>query len=68
MAWLTDAPMVMRILLIGMVEYAFNVFPATAFSSYVLQSAHFVVLAWLWMAKVPSVVDVGASRTKNKKT
>jgi len=64
----------MRIVLVGMVEYAFNVFPATAFSSYVLQSAHFVVLAWLWMARVPSVVevhdvhdDVGDSRSKKHK-
>mmetsp|Transcript_17768 Transcript_17768/g.35745 ORF Transcript_17768/g.35745 Transcript_17768/m.35745 type:complete len:393 (-) Transcript_17768:114-1292(-) len=72
--WMTDAPLMMRIVLVGMVEYAFNVFPATAFSSYVLQSAHFVVLAWLWMARVPSVVevhdvhdDVGASRSKKNK-
>mmetsp|Transcript_4107 Transcript_4107/g.9310 ORF Transcript_4107/g.9310 Transcript_4107/m.9310 type:complete len:157 (+) Transcript_4107:148-618(+) len=71
--WMTDAPLMMRIVLVGMVEYAFNVFPATAFSSYVLQSAHFVVLAWLWMATVPSVVEVhddvheGASRSKKHK-
>ena len=58
MAWMTDdMPLLMRIILIGMVEYSYNVFPATSFSSYVLQSAHFVLLAWLWMGKVPEIVE-----------
>ena len=61
LAWMADdMPMAMRVVLIGMIEYAFNVFPATAFSSYVLQSAHFVLLAWMWMAKVPILVDRAA--------
>ena len=63
MAWMVDdMPMVMRVVLVGMIEYAFNVFPATPFSSYVLQSAHFVLLAWLWMGRVPALgVDRGTS-------
>ena len=64
MAWMVgDMPMTMRVVLIGMIEYAFNVFPATGFSSYVLQSAHFVLLAWLWMARVPPIFD---GRTANE--
>ena len=54
----TGMPLAMRIGLVGMIEYAFNVFPATAGSSYVLQSAQFVLLAWLWMAQVPPSVVV----------
>ena len=58
MAWMIDdMPLLMRIVLIGMVEYSYNVFPATSFSSYVLQSAHFVLMAWLWMGKVPAIVE-----------
>ena len=66
MAWMVgDMPMAMRVVLIGTIEYAFNVFPATAFSSYVLQSAHFVLLAWLWMARVPPQVSRERRSTKN---
>ena len=66
MAWMVgDMPMAMRVVLIGTIEYAFNVFPATAFSSYVLQSAHFVLLAWLWMARVPPQVKRERRSTKH---
>ena len=70
MAWMVDdMPLLMRIVLICKVEYAYNVFPATPFSSYVLQSAHFVLLAWLWMGKVPAIVGNshnGKSTSNNK--
>ena len=66
MAWMTDLPLAFRVGLVGMVEYAFNVYPATPFSSYVLQSAHLVLLAWIWMARVPKVVDLRARSTKSK--
>ena len=58
MAWIIDdMPLLMCVVLVGMVEYSYNVFPATSFSSYVLQSAHFVLLAWLWMGKVPAIAE-----------
>ena len=37
-------PLVMRLVLVGMLEYAFNVFPATALSSSVLQGSHLLLL------------------------
>lgn len=43
--WLTGSyPLVMRISLLGAIEYAFNVFPATPTSSAVLQVAHLLIL------------------------
>ena len=40
-------PLVMRLVLVGMLEYAFNVFPATALSSAVLQGSHLLLLIGL---------------------
>lgn len=40
-------PLIVRVLLVGMLEYAFNVFPATQGSSAVLQVAHMLILVGL---------------------
>jgi alpha-1,3-mannosyltransferase len=40
-------PFIVRMLLVGMLEYAFNVFPATQESSAVLQVAHMLILVGL---------------------
>jgi len=37
----------------GGIEYAFNVFPATSFSSAVLQACHFVLVIGLWFSDIP---------------
>ncbi len=55
MLWLTDIPMPFRLVIVFMVEYAFNVFPATPLSSAVLQVAHGITLFALWKAKPPQV-------------
>lgn len=54
--WSTKIPMSTRIVLVGMIEYAFNVFPATGYSSCVLQLAHFFILVALWYADVPKIL------------
>lgn len=38
----------MRVILLGTVEYGFNVFPATEVSSIALQTSHFILLACIW--------------------
>ena len=39
----------------AMVEYAFNVFPATHSSSAALQVAHILTLMALWITDVPKI-------------
>lgn len=56
MLHLTKVPFVLRILLLFMMEYAFNIFPATPWSSSILQLAHFVTLFVLWCSSVPKVI------------
>ena len=47
----------MKVVLIFMVEYAFNVFPATSLSSAVLQIAHISSIIAIWRADVPAVIQ-----------
>ena len=53
--WLTKIPIPLRIVLVLMLEYAFNVFPATPLSSLVLQISHFVTLFAVWNNDVPQI-------------
>ena len=63
----------MRISLLGAIEYAFNVFPATPMSSAVLQVAHLLVLLGirspqaLGMNIVESATSQGARTDSDKK-
>jgi len=54
--WLTKMPMMLRVIIVFMVEFAFNVFPATALSSAVIQLAHVITLFALWRADVPQIL------------
>ncbi|KAF9361534.1 dolichyl-P-Man:Man(5)GlcNAc(2)-PP-dolichol alpha-1,3-mannosyltransferase [Mortierella sp. AD094] len=49
--WQTRLPIVVRFLLLGAIEWSWNVFPATAESSGVLAASHLVILAGLWIGK-----------------
>ncbi|KAG0330803.1 dolichyl-P-Man:Man(5)GlcNAc(2)-PP-dolichol alpha-1,3-mannosyltransferase [Podila humilis] len=49
--WQTRLPIVVRVALLGVIEWSWNVFPATAASSQALLGSHFVILAGLWMGK-----------------
>lgn len=49
---------------VGMVEYAFNVYPATGASSTVLQLAHAAVLGSVVLGDVPKLGD-GRGKTKS---
>lgn len=53
--WLTGFPVWGQVLILGMIEFAFNVFPATGFSSLILQVAHLSILLALWHAEVPTL-------------
>jgi len=55
--WLTRLPIAMKVVLIFMVEYGFNVFPATPFSSAVLQIAHVSSIIAIWRTDVPAVIQ-----------
>lgn len=56
MLWLTNLNIMMKCALLMMIEYAFNVFPATSQSSAALQVAHIVCIASLYFAKVPKTL------------
>lgn len=48
----------------GMIEYAFNVFPATELSALGLQVAHLSILLALWHAEVPPLLVKGKDMMK----
>ncbi|KAI8604399.1 ALG3 protein-domain-containing protein [Dissophora ornata] len=49
--WQTRLPIVVRLVLLGSIEWSWNVFPATAQSSGVLMVSHVTILAALWFGK-----------------
>lgn len=64
--WMTILPFWLKILILGIVEYAFNVFPATKYSSIVLQIAHFFLLFALWHTEVPKFFSKAGESFKKK--
>jgi alpha-1,3-mannosyltransferase len=57
LVWFTPLPTVVKFAVLGAIEVAFNVYPATPQSSLLLQVAHLVLLVGLVCAKVPAVVE-----------
>lgn len=49
----TNLPNVLSVFIMGAIEYSFNVFPATAISSLILQLSHVILLFALWTSKIP---------------
>lgn len=47
----TRIPVVLSMLLLGAIEWSWNVFPATAESSGVLVASHLIILVGLWVGK-----------------
>ncbi|KAF9427098.1 dolichyl-P-Man:Man(5)GlcNAc(2)-PP-dolichol alpha-1,3-mannosyltransferase [Podila epigama] len=52
--WQTRLPVLVRVILLGMIEWSWNVFPATATSSQVLFAAHLTILVGLWVGRPSS--------------
>ncbi|CAM9454777.1 unnamed protein product [Ectocarpus fasciculatus] len=50
--WQTSLPVALRLVVLCGVEMGFNVFPATALSSAVLQVCHLAILVGLWVSPV----------------
>ncbi|KAE9400725.1 glycosyltransferase family 58 protein [Gymnopus androsaceus JB14] len=50
LVWRTKYPVLLRLLLIGTIEYAWNVYPSTTISSSALLGANALVLAGVWFA------------------
>ncbi len=66
MLWMTDLPFLTKVAVVGLIEYSFNVFPATVMSSAVLQFAHYVTLISLWKARLPMIVSKDDEEQKKK--
>ena len=54
--WMTELPLLSKVAVMGLMEYSFNVFPATSMSSALLQFAHYVTLISLWKARIPTII------------
>lgn len=48
-----------KLLVMGAIEYAFNVFPSTPMSSTILQVAHLCILVYLYLSPAPSILGYG---------
>jgi len=65
--WSTgNIPVVVRIAILVGLEYAYNIYPATGFSSGVLQVVHLLTLIVLWVAGSPSDYDINRSESAVK--
>jgi len=53
--WSTSMPLFLRLIVFFGIEYAYNVYPATSFSSSTLQLCHFTVFVFLLFGKVPRI-------------
>ncbi|KAG0214472.1 dolichyl-P-Man:Man(5)GlcNAc(2)-PP-dolichol alpha-1,3-mannosyltransferase [Mortierella sp. GBA30] len=49
--WQTRLPIVVRVVLLGAIEWSWNVYPATAKSSGILMASHLLILIGLWIGK-----------------
>jgi alpha-1,3-mannosyltransferase len=67
--WHINLPVIVRLVLLAMIEYSFNVFPATYASSFTLQTAHAIILIGLYITPAPFALhsnDESNSTTNNK--
>ncbi|KAI0306634.1 mannosyltransferase [Multifurca ochricompacta] len=48
LAWRTRYPIVLKLIVVGAIEYAWNVYPSTRLSSTVLFASHVILLGGIW--------------------
>eukprot|EP00568_Trieres_chinensis_P016891 CAMPEP_0183327710 /NCGR_PEP_ID=MMETSP0160_2-20130417/83906_1 /TAXON_ID=2839 ORGANISM="Odontella Sinensis, Strain Grunow 1884" /NCGR_SAMPLE_ID=MMETSP0160_2 /ASSEMBLY_ACC=CAM_ASM_000250 /LENGTH=241 /DNA_ID=CAMNT_0025495851 /DNA_START=142 /DNA_END=867 /DNA_ORIENTATION=- len=61
-------PFPVRVVIVGMIEYAFNVFPATPASSVVLQVAHLAILVSAIIGNIPKILEGGKGEGETEGT
>ena len=70
--WSAKLPLAVKIAILPLIEWAFNVFPATPLSSGTLQACHWILLFGLYLSPMPiayatdDVVEVSADEKKGK--
>jgi alpha-1,3-mannosyltransferase len=64
--WHADLPAPAKLAILPAIELAFNVFPATAWSSALLQAAHMALLLGLYLTPVPFALFENNSTLKKK--
>ena len=64
--WSTSMNIPLRVVAIIAIEYSFNVFPATALSSFVLQTSHFIILIYLVLMEVPQMFVKHETKIENR--
>ena len=65
--WHTGLPLVLKLSCLLAIEVAFNVFPATWWSSAALQGAHFFLLAGLMSAPAPPIIEEREDKSTNRR-
>lgn len=68
--WTTNYSVVFKMLLLGLIEFSWNQFPANKFSSLLLHSSHFVILIGLFIRnyyKQTNQIEGSQRVSKNKK-
>lgn len=62
--WQSNFPVPVNLAVMLGIELAFNVFPATAWSSLMLQGAHFLLFIGIFTAKLPYNDDESSDKSK----
>lgn len=62
--WTTSLPVIARLLLLGIVELAWNTYPSTDFSSASLHICHFILLAAIWIGHSTSTPEKPEKKTQ----
>ncbi|KAK0061469.1 dol-P-Man:Man(5)GlcNAc(2)-PP-Dol alpha-1 3-mannosyltransferase [Biomphalaria pfeifferi] len=63
LVWCTPYPNVLRILLLGVIEFCWNTYPSTVLSSSLLHASHLFILLGLWLV----LVKTGSPSAKSQK-
>ncbi|KAB5535659.1 hypothetical protein PHYPO_G00120460 [Pangasianodon hypophthalmus] len=57
----------LRVLILGLIELAWNTYPSTTYSSLSLHVCHLIILLCLWFNPTPSPPDTGSESHKTKR-
>ncbi|KAH9513441.1 Lethal(2)neighbour of tid protein [Bulinus truncatus] len=67
LVWCTPYPNVLRILLLGVIEFCWNTYPSTVLSSSLLHVSHLFILVGLWMIVIKSGSPSAKEKTVDNK-
>eukprot|EP00033_Pygsuia_biforma_P003429 GCRY01003758.1.p1 GENE.GCRY01003758.1~~GCRY01003758.1.p1 ORF type:complete len:453 (+),score=74.88 GCRY01003758.1:133-1359(+) len=63
--WKSPLPVPVRLLVLGMIEYGWNIYPSTTLSSALLLGGHLVVLTGILLTEPPALLAVASVKKKS---